>query len=212
MGPSVDVELADMATGLGVSTRKLMARVLNGGYDQIGENDLIRGNKGDPLFFRIDRRRAYSIFGDRIDEYEKDLSTVEEMSTGAESRENAPEVATRHETQTRGAVATKNAGDSPGRKVDNRRASTAKKMGQAALVLGGALALSWILSGGQDQRPALSDQQRQELFDQGYNGFYQGVEYNPYDPETEAGALYEQGWKEGRRQAIKNPMIDARLA
>jgi len=301
MALSVDIELADMAREFGVSIRKLMAGIMNGTYDRIGDEDLVRGDKGDPLFFRIGRMRAYSLFGDDLDRVEKDLSTVEEMSTSdTESRENTTdvggpvsvpssggEVATSSEPETSGDVATSmevsalargetatatevdspaekasrennppartnrdpqggavqptteqtketavqvqepdvhtektatrtaEGGKAPVRANPSQGTSTARKAGQAALVLAGAGIFAWLLSGDegqQSQTRGLSGGQRQEVFDQGYNGFYQGTRYNPYDLGTEAGELYEQGWREGRRQAIKNPMIDARLA
>jgi hypothetical protein len=70
-----------MASGMNVSLRDLMTGVLNGRYDRVTEDDLVHGDKGDPLFFRLDPDRAYSLFGEDLREVEQDMSTVENMST-----------------------------------------------------------------------------------------------------------------------------------
>jgi len=291
------MELADMASEFGVSTRKLMAGIMNGTYDRIGEEDLVRGDKGDPLFFRIGRMRAFSIFGENLDRVEKNMSSIEEMdSMGTTSRKNTPDsggpslpstgggIYTRPETETGGSVATSTvdsatargktstatevatpteeappqkttstekvsrANQAPPARTDRspqggavqtkreetgvqkrenagvpaktgQETSTVAQVGKTALAVAGVYAgvttLVSLLSGGQGQNQqarGLSGRQKQDLFDQGYYDYYQGVEYNPYDPATEEGRLYEQGWMEGRRQAIKNPVVDTRLA
>jgi hypothetical protein len=268
IGSSVDVELADMAKEFGVSTRKLMAGVMNDAYDQIGSDDLVHGDKGDPLFFRVDRGRAYALFGDDLDRVEQDMSTVENMSTSrggeaaptvrgnegsraptatsvsaASKTANAPVGRSRPEvrepsttdsdvTTTTGKDARKN-GASPAKtdrgpqggavqtgqketgvqKRENAPAktgqetSTVAEVGKTALavagVYAGATALISLLSGGQGQNQqarGLSGRQKQDIFDQGYYGYYQGVEYNPYDPNTEAGRLYQEGWRQAQEE------------
>jgi hypothetical protein len=302
--PSVDVELTDMASGMGVSLRDFMAGIMTGRYERVTEADLVRNENGEPIFFRLPQSRAYTIFGKDLDRVRKDLSTIEQMGS-SDHRENTPsvggpsvpssgEVTTRPEPETGGSVTTSTGPSTPAREetststeVDtsteknvpkneappartdrspqggtvqpttkqegetadqpqnpkvytpkvhteedtaqkrenaevpakSQETSTLADVGKTALavagVYAGATALVSLLSGGQDQNQqarGLSERQKQDIFDQGYYGYYQGMEYNPYDPATEEGRLYEQGWREGRRQAIKNPAVDTRLA
>jgi len=296
--PSVDIELTDMASGMGVSLRDLMAGVMTGRYDRVMETDLVRNENGEPIFFRLPQSRAYTIFGEDLDRVRKDLSTIEQMGS-SDDRENTPdvggplsvpssrEVATGPEPETGGGVATSTESGASvpdvGTSVPSTGGSTATatevdpsreeasrentppartdrdpqggavqptteqgqgqetaaqtrenggvpaKTGQGtsfsevvgtmaltgAATFAGVGLVSWLFSGGQGQQKqtrGLSGRQEQDLLDQGYYGYYQGVKYNPYDPATEAGRLYEQGWREAQREVIRNPMLDTRLA
>jgi hypothetical protein len=92
--PQVDIELADMADQIGVSLRRLMAGLRNGQFSEhVTEDDLIYGDKGDPLFFRIGQTRALGICGTDLPSVRKDMSTIEKMgpSTGGADQSEQPE-------------------------------------------------------------------------------------------------------------------------
>jgi hypothetical protein len=79
--------MQDMADQLGVSLRDLMAGIMTGRFSEhVTEDDIVHGDKGDPLFFRLDQNRAFGICGSDLPEVEKDMSTVEEMSRGGSVR------------------------------------------------------------------------------------------------------------------------------
>lgn len=228
MGRSVDIELADMAGELGMSTRRLMAGVMNGRHEQIGTDDLVHGDKGDPLFFRLDRGRAYSLFGENLDRVESDMSTIEQMSTSS-----GDELPTETETPT---VHRENEGPSPtatsaseasktanvpqarsrSQEGPSQKKSALQEVGEAALMVGGIYAagsfLVSLFSGGQSQDAGLSGRQKRDLLDEGYRGYYQGVEYNPYDPNTEKGRLYQKGWKQGQKGMREESLLNTRPA
>lgn len=203
--PSVDIELQDMATGMGMSLRRLMAGVLNGRCSEhVTEDDLVRGDKGDPLFFRIDQSRAYSIFGTRLNEVSKDMGTVEEMSTSEDETSKEASFSVDPET-----VAT-----TP-RENEGEDTSTGFSAGQVAAIAGGVGLFVWALSSssqGRERNRGLSGLQRQQIRQDGYRGYFEGVRYNPYRPETEAGRLYQEGWDEARRRVATGAGQQTRLA
>jgi hypothetical protein len=211
-GPSVDIELSDMASGMNVSLRDLMTGVLNGRYDRVTEDDLVHGDKGDPLFFRLDPDRAYSLFGEDLREVEQDMSTVENMSTSG-GEEADPTVrsneGSRPPTATSASAASKKANAPVARSRVNGREpskgkSTVQEVGETVLAVGGIYAAGAVLlslfSGGRAGNATLSGQQRRTLLDEGYRGYYEGVQYNPYDPNTEAGRLYQRGWRQAQEE------------
>ena len=188
----VDIELADMADQLGVTLRRLMAGLQTGRFSEhITEDDLVYSDKGDPLFFRIERSRGYAICGEDLPDVEKDMSTVERMSTSAETEEGT--------TEERGVSAKK--GGWP--------VGVGTVVGAVALIktafLGGVALLGRLLGGlGRlfEKWPSSERPSRRELpgrrlgaiYQEGWNARLEGNRSNPYLDDPLASKAYRQGW------------------
>lgn len=223
MEPKVDIELQDMAEGLGTDLRRLMAGVLNGRFSRVEESDLVRGDKGDPLFFRVEESRAYSIFGSELDRVEKDMSTVERMSRGALPNRRMNESDDGQEA-TQSASESLDRAPAPQPSDDTQQEeppqeSTSEKKGQESqgwswgqvlftTFLGGMVAYSF----GQQterstqQRNRLEQQEWERAYQEGYTNFQRGFMGNPYQPGTVAAQAYQRGQDEARRAAARQKL------
>lgn len=210
MSRLVDVELRDMAEGMGMSLHRLMTGVKNGRLsDRVAEHDLVRGDKGDPLFFRIEEERAYAIFGADTPRVVKDMSTIERMSqseTTANDRANEsggrpPSPASSPGTST-DAEKRHNAGDK-NRKQEGGNALQA--IGWMAFLFGGAYALSQVNTG-------LTEGERERIYREGYTGYFQGMNANPYRLDSEAAEVYKRGWADAREESARRIAEDMQTA
>ncbi len=186
----VDIELADMADQLGVTLRRLMAGLRAGRFaEHVTEDDLVYSDKGDPLFFRIERSRGYAICGEDLPDVEQDMSTVERMSTFAETEEGT--------TEERGVSATAGWPD------------IGTVAGAVALIKtalrGGVALLGRLFSGlGRllEKWPSSERPSRRELpgrrlgaiYQEGWNARLEGNRSNPYLDDPPARNAYRQGW------------------
>lgn len=213
-----EYELQDVASAMDVSLRRLMAGVMSGEFSESGvtTDDMVRNEIGEPLFFRLQESRAYSIFGAGAEEKSKDMSTIERMSS-TDERENTPgsggllsvpssggEVSTkgsRPPTAISASGASKTANPPRGFKTQGREPSqesgTLREVGNAALtvagIYAGAAALIGIIS-----NAGPSDAQLEGAYREGYRGYFNGMRYNPYNPDGEVGKAYQRGWDQAR--------------
>lgn len=88
---TVDLRLEDTADQLDLSVGELMRGIRTGRFERVTQDDIVYGDKGDPLFFRVDTFRAMAICGSDFDDVTTDMGTVEEMSQsgGGETRQNS---------------------------------------------------------------------------------------------------------------------------
>jgi hypothetical protein len=210
MGRLVDIELQDMADQLGLGLRRLMAGIQTGRYsEQVTDEDIVYGEKGDPLFFRIDQARAYKICGSDLPDVSKDMSTVEKMSqseTTANDRANepggrSPSPASSPGTST-DAEKRHNAGDKD-RKQEG--GSALQAIGWMAFLFGGAYALSQVNTG-------LTEGERGRIYREGYTGYFQGMNANPYRLDSEAAEVYKRGWADAREESARRIAEDMQTA
>jgi len=188
----VDIELADMANQLGVTLRRLMAGLQTGRFaEHVTEDDLVYSDKGDPLFFRIERSRGYAICGGDLPDVEKDMSTVERMSTDAETKEGMREG--------RGMSA-----KTSGWPVDFGEIAGAVAFIKTAFFGGVALFRRLLrgiggLFGGrrsseQQSRRELPGRRLDAIYQEGWNARLEGNRSNPYLSDPQASNAYRQGW------------------
>jgi hypothetical protein len=215
MPRKVDIEMQDMAGQLGVSLRDLMAGIMTGRFsEQVTEDDIVHGDKGDPLFFRLDQNRALAICGSDLPEVEKDMSTVEEMSRGGSVRNVQTD-----STQESGQVPAGKSGGPP-QKTGSPPAETGEDSGTEEAGDEGGLAgfFGTVLLGGVgvavvasafSQNGSLTQDEREKIFHQGVNARAEGRPGNPYlDQHAEAAEVYRRGWWDAHnfieKQAAKN--------
>jgi|APHM01.1.fsa_nt_gi hypothetical protein len=188
----VDIELADMANQLGVTLRRLMVGLQTGRFSEhVTEDDLVYSDKGDPLFFRVERSRGYAICGQDLPDVEKDMSTVERMSTSTEAKE----------------------GTKAGRGASVEQSGWPVYFGKVAGAVAfiktaffGGVDLLRRLFGGLERllegRPPSEQQSRRELpgrrldaiYQEGWNARLEGNRSNPYLDDLQASNAYRQGW------------------
>jgi len=198
----VDIEMQDMADQLGVSLRDLMAGIMTGRFSEhVTEDDIVHGDKGDPLFFRLDQNRAFGICGSDLPEVEKDMSTVERMSQGGSVRNVQTDTA-----QDSGQVPAGKSGAPPQKTgsppAETGETSETEEAGDGGgtlagffgtVILGGvgiaAVASAFSQNGG------LTQEEREKIFHQGVNARAEGRPGNPYlDQHAEAAEVYRRGW------------------
>ena len=198
----VDIEMQDMADQLGVSLRDLMAGIMTGRFSEhVTEDDIVHGDKGDPLFFRLDQNRAFGICGADLPEVEKDMSTVERMSQGGSARKVQTD-----STGDSGQVPAGKSGAPPQKTgsppAETGETSETEEAGDGGgtlagffgtVILGGvgiaAVASAFSQNGG------LTQEEREEIFHQGVNARAEGRPGNPYlDQHAEAAEVYRRGW------------------
>jgi len=211
----VDIEMQDMADQLGGSLRDLMAGIMTGRFSEhVTEDDIVHGDKGDPLFFRLDQNRAFGICGSDLPDVEKDMSTVERMSQGGSVRNFQTDTA-----QDSGQVPAGKSGGPP-QKTGSPPAETGEDSGTEEAGGEGGLAgfFGTVLLGGVgvavvasafSQNEGLTQDEREEIFHQGVNARAEGRPGNPYlDRHPEAAEVYRQGWWDAHdfieRQAATN--------
>ncbi len=188
----VDIELADMADQLGVTLRWLMAGLQTGRFSEhVTEDDLVYSDKGDPLFFRVERSRGYAICGKDLPDVEKDMSTVERMSTSAETEEGT--------TEERGVSA-----QTGGWPVGIGAVAGAVALIKTAF-LGGVALLGRLFDGlgrllekwPSSERPSrreLPERRLDAIYQEGWNARLEGNRSNPYLDDPPASNAYRQGW------------------
>ena len=211
----VDIEMQDMANQLGMSLRDLMAGVMTGRLSEhVTEDDIVHGDKGDPLFFRLDQNRAFRICGSDLPEVEKDMSTVERMSQGGSVRNVQTDTA-----QDSGQVPAGKSG-APPQKTGSPPAETSEDSETEEVSGGGGLAefFGTVILGGVgvaavaaafSNDGGLTQDERERIFQQGVNARAEGRPGNPYlDRHPEAAEVYRQGWWDAHdfieKQASKN--------
>ncbi len=193
----VDIELADMADQLGVSTRRLMVGVHTGRFSEyVTEGDLVHGDKGDPLFFRIDQNRAFGICGSDLPDVAKDMSVVENMSRSdevqpvEESRENT-ELAV-HTGSALGS--TRESSPTTLRESSQEPQSSSNAFAKAVMaglfIAGGAALVATLL----EEDSGLSGSQLRDIYKQGVNARIDGSNVNPYADNPEARDEFRRGW------------------
>lgn len=199
----VDIEMQDMADQLGVSLRDLMAGIMTGRFSEhVTEDDIVHGDKGDPLFFRLDQNRAFSICGSDLPDVEKDMSTVEKMSSRGGSVRN---VRTDREEDS-GQVPAEKSGSPPAQKASPPPAETNEGSDAEETGGGGGLAgfFGTVILGGVgiaavasalSQNGGLTQEEREKIFHQGVDARAKGLGGNPYQ-HPEAAELYRRGWWE----------------
>jgi hypothetical protein len=197
----VDIEMQDMADQLGMSLRDLMAGVMTGRLSEhVTEDDIVHGDKGDPLFFRLDQNRAFRICGSDLPEVEKDMSTVERMSQGGSVRNVQTDTA-----QDSGQVPAEKSG-SPPQKTGSPPAETGETSETEEADDGGGFAefLGTVILGGVgiaavasafSNDGGLTQEEREKIFHQGVDARVKGLGGNPYQ-HPEAAELYRKGWWE----------------
>jgi hypothetical protein len=202
MPRKVDIEMQDMASQLGVSLRDLMAGIMTGRFSEhVTEDDIVHGDKGDPLFFRLDQNRAFGICGSDLPEVEKDMSTVERMSQGGSVRNVQTDTA-----QDSGQVPAEKSGSQPAQKTGSPPAETGETSEAEEAGDGGGLAefFGTVILGGVgvavvasafSQNEGLTQEEREKIFHQGVNARAEGRPGNPYsDRHPEAAEVYRRGW------------------
>jgi hypothetical protein len=197
----VDIEMQDMANQLGVSLRDLMAGIMTGRFSEhVTEDDIVHGDKGDPLFFRLDQNRAFGICGSDLPEVEKDMSTVERMSQGGSVRNvqtdstgdsgQVPAEKSSSPPQKTGAPPAET-GEAPETEEVGDRGGLAGFFG--TVILGGVGVA--VVASAFSQNEGLTQDEREKIFHQGVNARAEGRPGNPYsDQHPEAAEVYRQGW------------------
>jgi len=215
----IDVQLSDMADGLGMGVGEMMRGVMTGALDErVREGDVLKNDYGEPIGFRVDERRAFSIFGDDVEDVRSDLSTIEEMPSMGEARSNGSTSAGRSSASspspTGGSPPAATGSKSADSTARRNGGSTLADVGKAALLMGGltvgAYGVIHYLSKGQREgmAGARNGWNEGQIWRAGWRGFQQGVEQIPRTFTGRAAETYRAGWMaardEARRKRLRN--------